>query len=110
MVALFLIICLILLLKIKNKSAWIMFIWFLMGIALVSSLIVPLDGTLDETWLYFPLIGFMGVVAILFDHLNESTHNLTVGVSSRCRTSSEYGQPTILQSGFCRDKSFRLYY
>ena len=108
LVALFLIICLILLLKIKNKSAWIMFIWFLMGIALVSSLIVPLDGTLDETWLYFPLIGFMGVVAILFDHLNESTHNLTVGVSSRCRTSSEYGQPTILQSGFCRDKKLSV--
>ena len=83
-----------------------MFIWFLMGIALVSSLIVPLDGTLDETWLYFPLIGFMGVVAILFDHLNESTHNLTVGVSFAVGLRPNMDNPRFYNRGFVAIKAF----
>ncbi|MBI2019697.1 hypothetical protein HYS95_03480, partial [Candidatus Daviesbacteria bacterium] len=35
---------------------------------------------------------------------NESTHDLTVGVSSRLRTSSDNGKPATLQSGFSSDK------
>ena len=50
-----------------------MFTWLLMGMFLVSNLIVPLDGTLDETWLYFPLIGFMGFLAIIIDQINKKT-------------------------------------
>ncbi len=37
---------------------------------------------------------------------NESTHDLTVGVSSLDRTSSDFGKPATLQSGFHRDKNY----
>ena len=35
---------------------------------------------------------------------NESTHDLTVGVSSLDRTLSDVGKPSTSQSGFYRDK------
>ena len=39
-----------------------------------------------------------------FHTIDESTHDLTVGVSSRSRTSSDILKPSILQLGFYRDK------
>ena len=39
------------------------------------------------------------------DLANESTHDLTVGVSSLDRTSSGFGKPSTSQSGFYRDKA-----
>lgn len=68
------------LLKMKNKQAWIMFVWFLMGIILVSNLLVPLDGSLDETWLYFPLIGLVGLVAIILDYFNKKFAVILLGL------------------------------
>lgn len=70
-VIIFFVLLFLILLKIKKRETWIMFIWFLMGIILISNLIIPLDGTLDETWLYFPLIGFMGILALYLDFLNK---------------------------------------
>lgn len=40
----------------------------------------------------------------LIGKVDESTHDLTVGVSSLDRTSSDVGKPTTSQSGFFRDK------
>ena len=39
------------------------------------------------------------------DERDESTRDLTVGVSSLDRTSSDSGKPATLQSGFYRDKN-----
>lgn len=69
-VIIFFVLLLLILLKIKKSEAWMMFVWFLMGIIMISNLFIPLDGTLDEAWLYFPLIGFMGMLALYLDFLN----------------------------------------
>lgn len=70
-ITVFFVFCFWILLKIKKREAWIMFTWLLMGMFLVSNLIVPLDGTLDETWLYFPLIGFLGFLAVILNYFNK---------------------------------------
>lgn len=57
--------------RMGKKESWLMLGWAVVGIAVVSNLIVPLDGTIDETWLYFPLIGFVGWMMILINHLNK---------------------------------------
>ena len=46
---------------------------------------------------------------IFFSWINESTHDLTVGVSSLDRTSSDSAKPTTSQSGFYRDKTTALF-
>jgi hypothetical protein len=51
------------LLKLKNKLAWFFFIWWSVSLSLILNLF-PLDMTIAERWLYFPLIGFLGLIAV----------------------------------------------
>ena len=49
--------------KSKNKLAWFFLLWFLSSLSLILN-IFPLDMTMAERWLYFPLIGFLGLVLV----------------------------------------------
>lgn len=79
-IIIFFILCFWILSKIKSGESWVMFIWFLMGIFLISNLIVPLDGTLDETWLYFPLIGFVGFLATILNYFDRKSIAILLGL------------------------------
>ena len=46
-------------LKLKSKIFWFGILWVGLSLGVVLN-IYPLDGTIDETWLYFPLIGIIG--------------------------------------------------
>lgn len=48
--------------NIKSKPVFYGVVWFLLGFAAVSN-IIPLDATVAERWLYFPLIGFIVILA-----------------------------------------------
>lgn len=50
--------------KFRNKLAWFFFIWWGVSLGLILNLF-PLDMTIAERWLYFPIIGFLGLVAVL---------------------------------------------
>ena len=51
-------------LKKGSKLFWFFVCWFLGSISLYLNLI-PLDMTLAERWLYFPLIGLLGALSLL---------------------------------------------
>ncbi|MGB9706891.1 MAG: tetratricopeptide repeat protein [Microgenomates group bacterium] len=53
--------------KLKNKLAWFFFFWFAGSLSLVLN-IFPLDMTIAERWLYFPLIGFLGLSFSVISH------------------------------------------
>jgi len=40
--------------------------WFVAGLALTLQ-VAPLDETVSETWLYFPLIGLLGALGVLYE-------------------------------------------
>ena len=65
--ALFFIGLLTLCLKYKRRSLWFFSILLIIGLGLHSQLI-PLDMTVSERWLYFPLFGMLGIVLILFEN------------------------------------------
>lgn len=51
----------------KNFRVFLFFaIWFLIGMV-IHLQIIPLDATLAERWFYFPIIGLLGMIGILFD-------------------------------------------
>ena len=52
--------------KIKNKIFAFFFIWFLLGL-LPHLQIIPLNMTVAERWLYFPMIGMLGMAGSLLD-------------------------------------------
>ncbi len=49
----------------KNKLLFLFFfIWFAFGIGMLVQ-IVPLDMTVADRWMYFPLVGLLGMIGIL---------------------------------------------
>lgn len=48
--------------KTKNKLATFFFAWFIFSIFPVLNLVFPLDMTFAERWLYFPMIGLLGLI------------------------------------------------
>ena len=56
-----LVILTIVLIKAKDKLANFFFLWWLIGFGLISNLI-PLDMTMAERWLYWPILGLFGLL------------------------------------------------
>ncbi len=63
-VASFLVLILLKLKKMNQQLAWFFFFWFVFSLAIVLN-IFPLDMSIAERWLYFPLIGFLGMVGVI---------------------------------------------
>lgn len=60
-----------LLLYIKSKLTLFFTLWFVLSLGIVVN-IIPLDFTIAERWLYVPLIGFLGLFAILISKILEN--------------------------------------
>jgi protein O-mannosyl-transferase len=62
-----------------NRKSFLLFIafacWFLGG-ALFHLQIIPLDATVAERWMYFPIIGILGMIGVLLQNLRISLRNL----------------------------------
>lgn len=50
--------------KLKNELWKLIFCWFVISLGLVLN-IFPLDMTVAERWLYFPMIGMLGMLGVL---------------------------------------------
>ena len=61
--------------KSDKKLSLFFLLWFFTSIALVLN-IIPLDFTIAERWLYFPLIGFLGVVALFIVKIFSSSNSV----------------------------------
>ena len=53
----------IFMIRMKEKLSIFFLLWFLISLGLVLN-IVPLYYTVEERWVYFPLIGFLGIISI----------------------------------------------
>ncbi|MFH1827063.1 MAG: hypothetical protein ABH812_01355 [bacterium] len=61
---LFLLLCSFYIYKTKNKVFSFFFIWFCIGL-LPHLQIIPLNMTVAERWLYFPIVGLLGMIAVI---------------------------------------------
>ncbi len=46
-------------------------IWFLLGVFLHSNLLVALDGTVSDRWMYFPIIGFLALAGTILQRVKK---------------------------------------
>jgi len=63
-----------LLAKLRDRVAWFFFFWFAGSLGLVLN-IFPLDMTIAERWLYFPLIGFLGLSSVIILNFDKTVIN-----------------------------------
>lgn len=98
--------------KIREKNE-VKFIFFILLIVFIPSAITFEDYSPHRSIMGFTVISIISGIGLWFLAHNlfvirkfsyESTRDLTVGVSSLDRTSSGFGKPATLQSGFYRDK------
>ncbi|KKQ25063.1 MAG: Conserved hypothetical tpr repeat protein [Candidatus Roizmanbacteria bacterium GW2011_GWC2_37_13] len=63
--------------KSKNKLFLFFFLWFLIG--LIPHLqIIPLNMTVAERWLYFPMIGLLGVIGVILSEFRIKNLELRI--------------------------------
>lgn len=67
-------------LKLRSKIFNFFLFWYLASISLVLN-IFPLDMTLAERWLYFPIIGMLGMVGWLIKELKATIKTKIITVS-----------------------------
>src|SRR5882724_7834493 len=65
----------------KSRKHFILYIffliWFLMGM-LLHMQILPLDQTVTDQWFYFPMVGLLGMIGVLFDVFKVNVKNVFV--------------------------------
>lgn len=61
-----------------QKMYWFFCVWFLLGM-LFHMQLLPLDQTVAERWFYFPMIGLLGIIGIIWETLPYK-HNKYVWV------------------------------
>jgi protein O-mannosyl-transferase len=75
---------LFLIIRTKTKLVYFLSLWFCLSLGLVLNIVVPLDFTVEERWLYVPLIGLCGIIAVVLSHIfsskNSSLKKLSVGI------------------------------
>jgi hypothetical protein len=69
----------------KSKTKHFLFyaIWFLFGL-LVHLQIQPLDSTVADHWFYFPIIGLLGMMLILFEKIKLHKQSYQYAAISLC--------------------------
>jgi protein O-mannosyl-transferase len=55
--------------KARSKLLYFFTLWIFFALGLVLNIIMPLDFTVAERWLYLPLIGFFGIIALFLSHI-----------------------------------------
>ena len=67
-------------LKYKRGSLWFFSLLFVLSLGMHSQ-IIPLDMTVSERWLYFPLFAFLGILLVIIkDRKNQETTLSIVGL------------------------------
>lgn len=66
--------------KVKSKLLVFFLLWFFMPLVLVLN-IIPLDFTVEERWLYVPLIGFIGGLSLFFSAIFTANNKLWKAVT-----------------------------
>jgi len=74
-------------LKRKNKDFIFFSLWFLIG-TLPHLQIIPLNMTVAERWLYFPMIGLLGIIGVILTKFDSSLRENDLESSPRRRGSS----------------------
>ena len=64
---------------IRRGEGGFFFFWFLISLGLVLN-VFPLDMTLAERWLYFPLIGFLGLAGVFLEKFSPKKNLILVFV------------------------------
>lgn len=57
--------------RLRSKLWWFFGIWLSVGLAFHSQLF-PLDLTVAERWFYFPIVGLLGLIGVVFDRLGSA--------------------------------------
>lgn len=57
--------------KLNKKLTLFFLLWFFVSLSILLN-IVPLDFTIEERWLYFPLIGFLGIASLFIAKIFNS--------------------------------------
>ncbi|HVA96820.1 MAG TPA: tetratricopeptide repeat protein [Candidatus Acidoferrales bacterium] len=57
------------LIRAKSRLLYFFTLWLCLSLGLVLNIIVPLDFTIEERWLYVPLIGVFGIAAVIFSNI-----------------------------------------
>ncbi|MBI2595282.1 hypothetical protein HYW46_00930 [Candidatus Daviesbacteria bacterium] len=91
----------------NSKVAWRKPFYFL---SLFSAVIAFFTDEITLTLPFLLILYDLCFRKEIFKKRYESTHDLTVEVSSLDRTSSDSGKPATLQSGFYRDKLLKNYF
>ncbi|MEK7548868.1 MAG: tetratricopeptide repeat protein, partial [Patescibacteria group bacterium] len=61
--------------KLNTKLILFFLLWLLASISIVLN-IIPLDFTIAERWIYLPLIGFLGIVALFIVKIFNSSNSV----------------------------------
>ena len=106
--------------KKKNKIFVFFFLWFLIGL-LPHLQIIPLNMTVAERWLYFPMIGLLGMVGMVLNRLKIKNQiskiifiliTITVvfifSIRSFCRTLDWKNGLILFSHDIKKDSSFDL--
>jgi protein O-mannosyl-transferase len=72
------------------------FLWFLVGIALHSQ-IIPLDSVVSERWLYFPMVGLLGIAGVVLSVFKVNLTNKII-LSLVCMLIALLSMRTIVRS------------
>lgn len=85
--------------KSKLQKAYIFFIvWFLLGLAAHIQL-VPLDFTVADRWMYFPLIGLLGIAGIGISSLyNDGRKTKNIAILILCLLLIGFGIRTVVRN------------
>ncbi|MCR4313429.1 MAG: tetratricopeptide repeat protein, partial [Candidatus Roizmanbacteria bacterium] len=71
--------------KTKNKVFLFFFIWFLLGL-LPHLQIIPLNMTVAERWLYFPMIGILGMIGTMLSKLQIINYKSQINFKSQIKS------------------------
>ena len=80
-VALFFLSSLLFLFKKRSRLALFFFVWFIVSLAPVVNVVMALDMTFAERWLYFPMIGllgFLGTVILSVPKINKASQSIFI--------------------------------
>ena len=57
--------------RLRSKIFVFFSIWFLIGLFFHSNFLFALDGTVSDRWMYFPIIGLLGLIGVIFEKIKK---------------------------------------